>query len=182
MALKYEVIYYKMVTKLDKKAENVVQLLLAGKFSAATAESCTGGLLSGSITAVAGSSEVFGFGVCSYANEAKMKLLGVRAETLGTFGAVSRPTAEEMAAGIRRVSGADFGLSTTGIAGPGGGTESDPVGTVWIGFSSEKKTFARRFVFSGEMFPEAKDKREAVRFEAVYTALSLLEEELSARK
>lgn len=170
-----------MAQDLDKQAKNVVQLLRVGRLTVSTAESCTGGLLSEKITSVAGSSEIFGFGVCSYANEAKMKLLGVKTETLERFGAVSRETAVEMAEGIRRVSGADFGISTTGIAGPDGGTEQKPVGTVWIGISSEKGTYAQRFVFDGEMFPNAADKREAVRFSAAFTAFNMLEKEIKGR-
>lgn len=175
-----EVIYYKVVTKLDKKAVNVVQYLKARKQTAATAESCTGGLLSGAVTAVAGASEVFGYGACTYANEAKIRLLSVKPETLDAHGAVSEETAMEMAAGIRALSGADYGVSTTGIAGPDGGTPEKPVGTVWIGISSEKRTFAVRNVFRGEAFPEETEKRAAIRKEAVLAALTLLEQELLA--
>lgn len=167
-----------MVTKLDKIAKNVVQLLQNADFTLATAESCTGGLISGAITSVSGSSDVFGFGVCSYANEAKMKLLGVRAETLDAHGAVSEETAMEMAAGVRKLSSSDLGIATTGIAGPTGGTPEKPVGTVWIGFSSAEKNYAVRYVFDGKMFPEEKDTRHAIRLEAVYTALSVVEKEL----
>ncbi len=167
-----------MVTKLDKITENVVQLLEGITCTVATAESCTGGLLSGAITAVSGASSVFGYGVCTYANEAKMKLLSVKAETLEEYGAVSAQTAREMADGIRKLSGADYGVSTTGIAGPTGGTADKPVGTVCIGISSEKSTYAQRFVFDGEMFRETGDKRTAIRLEAVYTALTLLKKEI----
>lgn len=170
-----------MAQDLDKRVKNVVQLLGAGGFTVSTAESCTGGLLSEKITAVAGSSEVFGFGVCSYANEAKMKLLGVKLETLEQLGAVSRETAEEMARGIRQVSGADFGVSTTGIAGPSGGDEENPVGTVWIGISSKNGTRAEKFLFDGTMFPNSADKREAVRLSAAFTVFEILEKELKGR-
>lgn len=169
-----------MVTKLDKIAENVVQLLKNSDYSLSTAESCTGGLISGAITSVAGSSSVFGYGVCTYANEAKMKLLGVRAETLDSVGAVSEETAMEMAAGIRTLSGSDYGIATTGIAGPDGGTAEKPVGTVWIGFSSKDKTYAERFIFDGKAFPEETDKRQAIRLEAVYTALSIVKKEIES--
>lgn len=167
-----------MVTKLDKITENVVQLLEGIDCTVATAESCTGGLLSGAITSVSGASDVFGYGACTYANEAKMRLLSVKAETLEKYGAVSAQTAREMADGIRRLSGADYGVSTTGIAGPTGGTADKPVGTVCIGISSEKGTYAQRFVFDGEMFRETGDKRTAIRLEAVYTALTLLKKEI----
>ena len=98
----------------------------------ATAESCTGGLVSQMITQVAGASEVFGFGFCTYANQAKHKLLGVSTELLDTVGAVSSQVASQMATGAAKVSGADIGVSLTGIAGPGGGTEQKPVGLVYI--------------------------------------------------
>ena len=83
-----------------------------------------------------GSSEVFDCGVVSYANAVKHRLLGVREETLASFGAVSPQTASEMAAGVRRLAGADYGLSTTGIAGPGGGSEAKPVGLVYVGVAT----------------------------------------------
>lgn len=137
----------------------------------AAAESCTGGLISAEVTSVSGSSEVFGFGVCTYANEAKMKLLGVKEETLASVGAVSEETAVQMAEGMRKLSGADIALSVTGIAGPTGGTPEKPVGTVYIGCASEDGAAAKRYLFTGEMFPEAKDSREAIRYETAYTAL-----------
>ena len=163
-----------MVTKLDKTAENVVQLLKARGLTAATAESCTGGLISAEITSVSGSSDVFGFGVCTYANEAKMRLLGVKAETLETVGAVSEETAMQMAEGVRKLSGADIAISVTGIAGPTGGTPEKPVGTVYIGCSTEKGTYAVRHLFGGEGFPEANDDREAIRYETALTALNMI--------
>ena len=165
------VIYYNMVTKLDKAAENVVQLLMERGSTLATAESCTGGLISAEITSVSGSSAVFGFGVCTYANEAKMKLLGVREETLASAGAVSEETAVQMAKGIRELSGADYAVSVTGIAGPTGGTPEKPVGTVYIGCSTKTETTAKRYLFTGEKFPEAADGREAIRYETALAAL-----------
>ena len=165
------VIYYNMVTKLDKVAENVVQLLMERGSTLATAESCTGGLISAEITSVSGSSAVFGFGVCTYANEAKMKLLGVREETLASAGAVSEETAVQMAKGIRELSGADYAVSVTGIAGPTGGTPEKPVGTVYIGCSTKTETTAKRYLFTGEKFPEAADGREAIRYETALAAL-----------
>lgn len=167
-----------MVTKLDNTAKNVVQLLMERGLTLATAESCTGGLISAEITSVSGSSEVFGFGVCTYANEAKMKLLGVKEETLDTVGAVSEETAVQMADGARKLSGADIAVSVTGIAGPTGGTPDKPVGTVYIGISTGKHTFARRHLFTGEKFPEAADSREAIRYETALTALELVTEEI----
>ncbi len=99
----------------------------------ATAESCTGGLISKRITDVSGASEMFGYGFCTYANEAKEKILGVKSETLAAHGAVSAETAAEMAAGLAGVSGADVCIAVTGLAGPGGGSREKPVGLVYLG-------------------------------------------------
>ena len=134
----------------DTLQENVVAKLREKGVKLATAESCTGGLLSERITAVSGASDVFDFGVCTYANEMKHKVLGVSNETLSVLGAVSAETAMQMAEGARNVSGADLAVSTTGIAGPTGGTPEKPVGLVYIGvahFSHKTKVF--RHVFSG---------------------------------
>ena len=116
----------------------------------AVAESCTGGLVGHRITNVAGSSTYFVGGVISYANEAKMNLLGVRGETLVNFGAVSRETVLEMARGVRRALNADVGLAVSGIAGPGGGTPDKPVGTVWIGLCTPDKEQAWSYRLQGE--------------------------------
>jgi nicotinamide-nucleotide amidase len=105
------------------------------RLTLAVAESCTGGLIGDRITNVAGSSDYFLGGVVSYSNAAKHDLLGVPAEVLERHGAVSAPTAREMARGVRRVFGADFGLAVTGIAGPGGGSPEKPVGTVYLGLA-----------------------------------------------
>ena len=109
------------------------------------AESCTGGRIGDRITDVPGSSAYFLLGTATYSNEAKVAVLGVSEQTLAAHGAVSTQTAEEMAAGVRRIAGADVGLSTTGIAGPGGGTEEKPVGTVCIGIAWEGGTWSRRY-------------------------------------
>lgn len=101
----------------------------------ATAESCTGGLIAGAITDIAGSSAVFDRGFVTYSNEAKQDMLGVKAATLEAFGAVSPQVATEMVLGARRRSQAGFAVSVTGVAGPGGGTAAKPVGLVWMGLS-----------------------------------------------
>lgn len=121
--------------------ELLVKELSERKLKIATAESCTGGLISKMITDVSGASAVFDCGVCSYANEIKAKLLLVSEEDLRTKGAVSREVAMQMAKGVRELSGSDIGISTTGIAGPTGGSKEKPVGTVFIGVSTIGKNY-----------------------------------------
>lgn len=114
----------------------------------ACAESCTGGLVSKRITDIPGCSDVFVGSCITYANEAKIKLLGVKAETLQRWGAVSEQTATEMARGVRMVLGTDIGVSVTGIAGPGGGTTEKPVGTVYLGISTKSGEKVRKLSLS----------------------------------
>lgn len=129
----------------DEELEAViVRLLTERKQTLALAESCTGGLIAHRITNVPGASAVLLAGVVSYSNESKQRLLGVRAETLAEHGAVSEAVAREMAEGARQQTGAAFGLSVTGIAGPSGGTPAKPVGTVFIGLATPEKTLALR--------------------------------------
>lgn len=138
----------------------------------ATAESCTGGLLGSALTALPGSSRWYAGGVVAYANGVKSALLGVPDDMLAAHGAVSRPVAESMARGARRPTGADVGLSTTGVAGPGGGSDAKPVGTVWLGWSLGDKTRAELYHFDGD--------RDAVRAAAVHQSLKGLLEILRA--
>lgn len=130
--------YSKLIygTDCDNLQTALVRLLAEKGLTVATAESCTGGYISKRITDVSGSSQVFGCGVASYANEIKDRILGVKPTTLAQHGAVSLETAREMADGVRRISGADIGVSTTGVAGPDGGSERKPVGLVYVGVSS----------------------------------------------
>ena len=135
----------------DVRLEDVVgKLLLERNDSLALAESCTGGLISHRITRIPGSSAYYVGGAITYANEAKMKFLGVKASTLEEHGAVSEQTALEMSRGIRETTGASVGLSVTGIAGPSGGSPTKPVGTVWISIAGEKYHRARLWHFHGE--------------------------------
>lgn len=117
------------------------KLLQSGQ-SLAVAESCTGGVLAAKFTAMAGASGYFNGGVVSYSDEAKMSILGVGAKTLASYGAVSEQTAIEMADGVRRVMNSDYAVATTGIAGPTGGSDAKPVGTVWFGVSTPNGTYA----------------------------------------
>ena len=128
--------------------EVIIQLLADRGEWVATAESCTGGYLSSRLTDVSGSSKVYGHGFVTYANEAKEKHLGVAADLLQLHGAVSEPVARAMAEGCLRTSGADYALSITGIAGPTGGTEEKPAGTVYVGLASKgHETVVRKFFY-----------------------------------
>lgn len=168
-----------MAENIDKQAELVVKLLSERKKKVASAESCTGGLISAAITSVSGSSEVFDMGMCSYANIIKQEKLNVPKEYLESFGAVSEQVAKAMAEGIAKASSSDFAVSTTGIAGPAGGTPDKPVGTVWIGiYSKENGAQAKRFVFGTENCPAEMSEREFIRQQAVLTALQMLETEI----
>lgn len=132
----------------------------------ATAESCTGGGIGAALTAVPGSSAVYKGGIISYCNEIKERVLGVDAEVLKRYGAVSAPVAEAMAVGARQVLAADIAVSVTGLAGPGGDEFGNPVGTVYIGYTDAIRCVSKKYLFSGS--------REDVRNQAVEAALSLL--------
>ena len=132
----------------DDKIESVIgDLLRKNSKKLSVAESCTGGMISSKIVSVSGSSDYYNGGVCCYSNEEKVKLLGVKEDTLKKFGAVSEETAIEMAEGVRRLMNTDFSLSTTGVAGPAGGSIDKPVGLVWIGYSDGKTIFACKYLF-----------------------------------
>ncbi|MBQ8012673.1 MAG: CinA family protein [Oscillospiraceae bacterium] len=124
---------------LDKTVTDVVKLLKQRHETIATAESCTGGMLSAYLTSVDGASAVFECGICTYANRIKEMLVHVPHSVLEEYGAVSRQTASAMVQGIRELTGADLCVSVTGIAGPQGGTPDKPVGTVFVGFCYHEK-------------------------------------------
>jgi len=128
-------------TEDDQLNATVVRLLTERRETLTLAESCTGGYVANRVTDVPGASAVFLGGFVTYGNQAKQNLLGVRAETLEKHGAVSEPTAREMAAGARQRLGADYAIAITGIAGPSGGSETKPVGTVFIALATEQHTF-----------------------------------------
>ncbi|MBR3196804.1 MAG: competence/damage-inducible protein A [Clostridia bacterium] len=128
----------------------VADMLIKSGRTVSFAESCTGGMIASSLVAFPGISAALTESHVTYSNEAKMRTLGVRKETLEAYGAVSAQTAEEMAAGLRERSGADMALSVTGIAGPDGGTPEKPVGTVWMGFCDENGVTSTCFLFGGD--------------------------------
>jgi len=139
----------KNVFSVDGRSMEAVigELLTERKGTLAVAESCTGGLISHMLTNVPGSSEYFLFSGITYSNDAKTKILDVAPEVLKRFGAVHEKIAEKMAAGVRQIVGATYGLAVTGIAGPGGGTDDKPVGTVCIGLATARTAQGFRFYF-----------------------------------
>jgi len=135
------------LAEIFKLAAETLDVAKAKGVTMATAESCTGGLIGAALTAIEGSSASFHGGIIAYDNAIKTKLLGVPPSTLGKYGAVSEKTAQRMAAGAVERLGVDIGVAVTGVAGPGGGTDEKPVGTVWIG-TAYKDT-------SGKIIPQA---------------------------
>lgn len=151
-----------------KLCEAVVNKLKEKNLTLSSAESCTGGLIAKSITDISGCSSVFYGGVVSYDNVVKMGILGVKEDTLKKFGAVSYETAREMALGVKKACFTDIGISTTGIAGPGGAVPGKPVGTVYIGIATKEGVESIRLDL-GE-----NNSREVIREKAVREILSLL--------
>ena len=141
---------------------------LAGK-RLATAESLTGGGIGAAITSVSGASRVYAGGIVSYTNEVKNRLLGVPMEYLDSLGAVSAPVAQAMAEGAKRVLNADVAVSVTGLAGPDGDEFGHPVGTVFIGYSSNTQSLAKQYRFEGT--------REEIREQTIQAALALILEQ-----
>lgn len=162
-----ENIYGEDETSLE---EVIAKILVSKNFTISTAESCTGGLIASRLVDYPGISDVFMEGSVTYSNEAKINRLNVKKETLEKFGAVSEETAKEMAEGIAKTSGTNIGLSTTGIAGPGGGTIEKPVGLVYIGLYINGTVQVKKLELSGN--------REMIRRRSTITALDWLRREL----
>lgn len=148
------------------KEEQVISKLKEKHYTFSSAESCTGGMLMSTLINVSGASSVINEGFITYANEAKMKYLGVKKETLDRYTAVSEQTAYEMAYGLIAQTNADVTASTTGLAGPDGGTEEIPVGTVFVGCSVKGKVYVKRLQLHGD--------RLSVRTQAVSFALDFI--------
>ena len=159
---------------VDSLEQVVGDGLRARGLKLAVAESCTGGLLSKRITDVPGCSDYYLGGVCSYANEVKMGVLGVKKETLDTVGAVSPETAEQMAAGVAKALGADVGVGITGVAGPGGGTDDKPVGLVYISVWHDGKNVTRKM--------QTANGRDRIRMQAASTALDMIRRRVLVQK
>ena len=155
-----------MSPAIENAAARLVALAAAAGKTVATAESCTGGMVATAITSAPGSSAVFEFGAVTYSNRIKTQILGVPEEILGADGAVSERCARAMAEGARRVSGADFAVAVTGIAGPGGGSQEKPVGLVHFAVASAAGTFPDSALFTGD--------RASVREKAAMHAVGLL--------
>ena len=145
---------------------DIIAKLSALGLSVATAESCTGGLIASTIVDVPGASDCFNEGYVTYSNQAKMKNLGVLDETLMKYGAVSYETATQMAKGVKKRASADFGIASTGIAGPGGGSPTKPVGLVYIACAYKDKCVVKELHLSGD--------RTSIRKQAANKALVLL--------
>ena len=155
----------------EDSLESVVsKLMINKKLNIGVAESCTGGMIASTLISYPGISEVFNEGAVTYSNEAKIRRLGVKEETLEKFGAISFEVAKEMCEGIAKTSQSNIGVSTTGIAGPSGGTEEKPVGLVYIGVTINNRTIVEKHIFKGS--------RERIRRRATLTAINLLRKEL----
>ncbi len=162
----------KIISDIGESIEKVVGNLLGRKQAhLAVAESCTGGLIADLLTNVPGSSDYFVFSAVTYSNQLKMKILGVTAQTLDRYGAVSEQTAKEMAHGVQQISDTTYGLSVSGIAGPGGATDGKPVGTVCIGLASSDFVRGHRFCYKF-------NDRWMNKYIFATTALDLLRQEL----
>ena len=154
--------------------EQVFQLLKQHKISLSTAESATGGMIASMLVNVPGISEFFQEGYVTYSNDAKVKMIGVDRALIDTYGVVSREVAENMAVSVAKTAGTDAALSVTGVAGPDGGTEDCPVGTVYIGCFFKGKTSVEHHIFAGN--------RQEVRKQAANRALNLLVEQILAHE
>lgn len=153
-------------TEIGKLAQQLGQTMLRRGAKITVAESCTGGGIAEAITAVPGSSQWFEYGFVTYANQAKQDLLDVDNQLLLDQGAVSQQVVEQMASGAIKASKADYAIAVSGIAGPGGGTETKPVGTVWICWLGPNNNFSQQYLFDGD--------RNAIRKQVIKISLQEL--------
>ena len=155
-----------MERELIEAADAVLKACRARGWTAATAESCTGGMVAAALTAIAGSSDVMDRGFVTYTNEAKHEMIGVPMALFGSVGAVSEEVARAMAEGARKTAGVDVACAITGVAGPGGGSAEKPVGLVHVAASSAARTMHERCLFDGD--------RHAVRLASALKALEMM--------
>lgn len=163
------------IASINDVAKKLVKKLKEKGYTIATAESCTGGMISSAIVDVPGASWVLNEAYVTYSNEAKMRILGVRQKTLDDFGAVSCETAREMAEGVAKAANAECAIAVTGTAGPDGGTVDKPVGTVYAGFFFNGQVTVERYNFKGDRYKI----REATALNTLMYMLKLLENEQS---
>ena len=152
---------------MKKLSQKVVKLLSKKRLKISFAESCTGGLLSSSITSISGSSKVFGLGLVTYSNQAKTNILKVPKKIIMKHGAVSYETCLSMVKNLYKISRTNISLSITGVAGPNGGTKQKPVGLVFIGVKKGNKTQVKKFLFKNRT-------RNSIQRSTVYRALNLI--------
>ena len=152
---------------MRKLSQKIVRLLTKKRLKISLAESCTGGLLSSSITSISGSSKVFTFGLVTYSNQSKISILKVPINIIRKHGAVSYEACLSMVKNLNKISKTNISLSITGIAGPKGGTKKKPIGLVFIGIKKSNKTLVRKYLFKNK-------KRTSIQRAAVNKALSLI--------
>ena len=152
---------------MKKLSNKIVKLLIKKKLNISFAESCTGGLLSSSITSISGSSKVFTLGLVTYSNKAKINILKVPKKLITKYGAVSYETCLSMVKNLNKISKTNISISITGIAGPKGGTKEKPVGLVFIGIKKGNKTLVKKFFFKNK-------KRSSIQKSSVNKALNLI--------
>tara|TARA_Y100000590_G_scaffold466269_1_gene641051 strand:- start:438 stop:911 length:474 start_codon:yes stop_codon:yes gene_type:complete len=152
---------------MKKLSKKVVNLLKKRKFKISFAESCTGGLLSSSITSISGSSKIFNLGLITYSNHSKIKTLKVPKKTIQKYGSVSYETCLSMVKNLNKMAKTSISVSITGIAGPKGGSDKKPVGLVFIGIKKGNKTLVKKYFFKNR-------KRELIQKATVYKALNLI--------
>jgi len=133
-----------------ERLKNIIKSFSVSNKTLAVAESCTGGYISHMITNISGASNVFDMGIVCYSNQSKIQLLNVEAESIESYGSVSKEVAKQLAFNIRNISHTDIGVGITGIAGPTGGTKQKPVGLVYIGFSTNEKTDVYKYEFKAD--------------------------------
>jgi len=157
---------------MKKFSQKIVKLLIRNKLKISIAESCTGGLLSSTITSISGSSKVFTLGLVTYSNESKIKILKVSKNIIKNYGSVSYETCLSMVNNLNKISKTNVSVSITGIAGPKGGTKQKPVGLVYIGIKKENKTLIKKCLFKN-------NKRSLIQKSSVKEALKLIQKIIS---